>query len=408
MIDEYQDTNTNQYIWLKLLATGHGNICCVGDDDQSIYTWRGADIGNILNFEKDFQPVNLIKLESNYRSTANILKSANCIIANNKFRISKTLKTNVESGLPIMLMRALDPTDEAQAVANIIAMKVKHGYLYSDFAVLTRTVMQLKTFEDIFIMNDIPYILSDGIQFYERTEVKDIIAYLKLLINPNDEVAFNRAINTPKRGVGIATLSKLYDLAMKRNLPISDAAMISGNKKLIAFFEMLATWQFVSHTLSLQKLVEKILHESGYIKLINNNDEKLAILDDLMLLLEQYASVRDFLDYVNFTTDIPINKKNGVHLNTIHATKGLEYRVVFIPGLEEGILPHQKSLKNVMELEEERRLFYVALTRACKEVFVSFCDKRPIYGMPNVINNRSNTRISRFITELPRDCVRWL
>ncbi len=411
MVDEYQDTNVAQYIWLRLLASRHGNICCVGDDDQSIYGWRGADISNILNFSKDFRNAKIIKLEQNYRSTGNILNVASSVISNNRNRIPKTFKTTANAGLPIMITRASDPSDEAQIVSNIISMKVKHGYKYNDFAILVRTAIQIREFEDEFIASSIPYTLADGVQFYERTEVKDVISYLKLLVNPDDEIAFKRVVNVPRRGIGSVSLSKLYELANIQQLHIADAAMISGNKKIIDFFKMLSDWNILMRKVSLQKLVSIILNQSGYMDMINampENDEKLKILDDLMLTLEQYDTVRDFLDYVSLATDRPTNNKNSVSVSTIHASKGLEYNVVFIPGFEEGIFPHQRSFIEKNGIEEERRLFYVALTRAKKEVFILMCDTRPMYGLQfERKQNILNTRQSRFLLELPRNCIRW-
>ncbi len=414
MVDEYQDTNTAQYVWLRLLSAGYGNICCVGDDDQSIYAWRGADINNILNFSKDFRDTNVIKLEQNYRSTGNILKVASGVIAHNKARIEKTFKTDEKAGLPIMLNRASDPEDEAQTIANIISMKIKHGYKYGDFVVLVRTTIQTRPIEDELMSYGIPYVLSDGVRFYERTEVKDIVAYLKLLVNPNDEISFKRVVNVPRRGIGNATLSRLYELSLERDIPVSDAAIISGNKKLIDFFGMLSEWRRLMETISVQQLVATILEQSGYMETINlmpENDEKLILIDDLMLTLKQYSSVREFLDYVSLATDNPADRKNCVSISTIHASKGLEYNVVFIPGMEEGILPHQRSFKERNGIEEERRLFYVALTRAKKEVFITMCNHRPVYETPvnrySFRNDEFNTHVSRFVVEMPRDCVRW-
>lgn len=413
MVDEYQDTNASQYMWLRLLSLGHGNICCVGDDDQSIYAWRGADINNILNFNKDFRATKIIKLEQNYRSTGNILKAASGVIAHNKARIEKTFKTDQKDSLPIMLSRASDPEDEAQIIANIIVMKLKHGYKYSDFAVLVRTAIQTRAIEDELMSRKIPYVLSDGTRFYERTEVKDIVAYLKLLVNPNDEISFKRIVNVPRRGIGSATISKLYELAIERDIPIADAAIISGNKKLVDFFNKMSEWRNLMRTVPFHKLATTILDQSGYMEMINSmpeNDEKLIIIDDLMMTLKQYSSVREFLDYVGLATDNPIDKRNSVSVSTIHAAKGLEYDVVFIPGMEEGILPHQKSLRERNGIEEERRLFYVALTRAKKEVFITMCDYRPMYGISTNRYTQKNvfdTRISRFVMELPHDCIRW-
>lgn len=416
MVDEYQDTNVAQYVWLRLLAGGHGNICCVGDDDQSIYGWRGADLSNILNFSKDFKNAQVIKLELNYRSTSNILNVASSVISHNKNRIRKTFKSNTNAGLPVMLTRASDPTDEAQIISNIISVKIKHGYKYNDFAVLVRTTVQIRELEEVFMASSIPYTLADGVQFYERTEVKDVIAYLKLLVNPNDEIAFKRIVNVPRRGIGAVSVLKLYELANERQLPVSDAAMISGNKKLIDFFNMISEWRSLMHQLSIQELVSTILKRSGYLDMINarpENDEVLNILDDLMLALKQYNTVREFLDYVSLATERLTINKNSVSISTIHAAKGLEYNVIFIPGFEDGILPHQRSFKERDGIEEERRLFYVALTRARKEVFISMCDTRSMYGLQfekTQFGNRRNilnTRPSRFLLEMPSNCIRW-
>ena len=418
MVDEYQDTNVLQYSWLKLLATQHKNLCCVGDDDQAIYGWRGADVENILKFQEDFKKVKVIKLEQNYRSTGNILKAANGVISYNTLRIHKSFYTNTENGLPIMVTHATDPLDEAQIIANIIEMKHRRGYGYNDFSVLVRTASQTKTFEDEFMVLNIPYILSGGIRFYDRKEIKDIIAYLKLLINPNDRTSFERVINIPKRGIGLATINKLYTISDSKNIMLSKASEILGNERILEFFTLLEKWKTAMSKCALPALVSRIVTESEYYTILKNQElighgdkmhveSKLEILDNLMFALTQYNSVQSFLDYVSLGEDTSNPKyQDSVNITTIHAAKGLEYKTVFIPGLEDGILPHQRSIEEGRKgIEEERRLFYVALTRAKKEVFITICDNRMLFQNATSLGKAVHTKVSRFLENVPHECL---
>lgn len=419
MVDEYQDTNIAQYIWLKLLSMGHGNLCCVGDDDQSIYGWRGAEVGNILKFDKDFKNAKIIRLGQNYRSTRNIIKAASGLISNNSLRMKKDFWTEEDAGLPVIVKSLPDPISESYFIATLIENKRKNGISFNDMAILVRGAFQTRVFEERMLASGIPYTVIGGIKFYERKEIKDAVAYLKLTVNINDGVAFERIINLPKRGIGPTTINKFYTISKEEfiSLPLAAkkfAEMTKGNVsvKLIEFFVKLTEWKNDLDILSPAELMQKILMDSGYINMLKEtknieNEARLESLDELINALQEFDNVNEFLDYISLVLDnADSNSLDKVTISTIHAAKGLEYHTVFIPGFEENILPHQRSIaeKGNLGVEEERRLCYVAITRAKREAYITFCNRRNLYGSYNMIY----TTPSRFLRDLPKNCVKIL
>jgi DNA helicase-2/ATP-dependent DNA helicase PcrA len=419
MVDEYQDTNVAQYIWLKLLSMSNGNLCCVGDDDQSIYSWRGADVGNILKFDKDFKNTTIIRLGQNYRSTKNIIKAASGLISNNSMRMEKEFWTNEDVGLPVMVKSLPDPMSEAHFIAGLIENKSKNGISTSDMAILVRGAFQTRVFEERMLALGIPYTVIGGMKFYERKEVKDAIAYLRLAVNPEDGIAFERVINVPKRGIGTTSMNKFYAVAKEYNLSLPKAARKiaegstgSFTTKLLDFLGKIEDWNQNNQTLSPSKLMQKILEESGYASMLKEsktieNEARLETLDELVIALQEFDDVHEFLDYISLVlenSDSLIQDK--VTISTIHAAKGLEYHTVFIPGFEENILPHQRSVaeKGEIGVEEERRLCYVAITRAKKEAYITLCNRRNMYGS----YDNSYVNPSRFLYDLPRESIKIL
>ncbi|MDR1476173.1 MAG: UvrD-helicase domain-containing protein [Holosporales bacterium] len=412
MIDEYQDTNMSQYLWIKMLSQGHGNICCVGDDDQAIYSWRGADIGNILKFENSFKNAKVIRLGKNYRSTGNILKTASTLISNNEMRMQKSFWTDEEAGLPVIIKVLHDSVEEAQFVAALIANKYKNGVTLNDMAILVRATFQTRAFEERLLAMGVPYTVIGGMRFYERKEVKDAIAYLRLAMNPDDGIAFDRIVNLPKRGIGSTTIAKFYDIAREQNISIPKAAR-QVSKKLEDFFNQVDRWREMIGTESLKDIMERILNESGYLAMLrgskNLEDEaRLETLDELLSSLHDFSDPAEFLDYVGLVLDHTSAKiQERVVISTIHASKGLEFRIVFIPGFEENIIPHQRSImeKGELGVEEERRLCYVAITRAKKEAYITLCQARKMFGLGGGWNY---SRPSRFLQNLPKESVKIL
>ena len=406
MVDEYQDTNIAQYMWLRLLSMKHKNICCVGDDDQSIYGWRGADVGNILKFSKDFADAKVIRLEQNYRSTGNILNTANAIISKNSSRMDKKLWTEKEEGMPVCIKTLFDPTEEAAFVCSVIENK-KKDVPYKDVAILVRAAFQMRAFEDRFLHFGIPYAITGGMKFYERKEVKDAIAYIRLIANPDDGVAFERIVNMPKRGIGAMSIVKFYNTASQQNLSLPKAAESLQLPKLQSFFEMIEKFRNLSKTCDLSGLMKIVLEESGYISMLSekNNIEdegRLEILQELVAALHDFSDIQEFLDYVSLITDNLANQftTECVTISTIHSAKGLEYKMIFIPGFEENLFPHQRAIEDSGELgiEEERRLFYVALTRAKNEAYITMCRRRSLYNQA-----WQNVFPSRFLQNLPKN-----
>ncbi|MDR2458844.1 MAG: UvrD-helicase domain-containing protein [Holosporales bacterium] len=413
MVDEYQDTNAAQYIWLTLLSMAHGNICCVGDDDQSIYSWRGADVGNILKFDRDFKTPTVIKLGQNYRSTKNIINAARGLIANNSMRMEKDFWTEWESGLPVIVKALQDPISEARFVTSLIVNKKQAGLSYNDVAILVRAAFQTRAFEERMLMVGIPYIVVGGIKFYERKEIKDAVAYLRLVTNKDDGLAFERVVNLPKRGIGAASISKFYDTAKTEGVSIPNAARQSSNNKLAAFFSDIDRWSNDATVLEPQDLMKKILVESGYIKMLQEStaiedEARLESLNELVNALREFSNIREFLDYISLVLDnADSTVQDRVTISTIHAAKGLEYHTVFIPGFEENIIPHPKSIaeKGDVGIEEERRLCYVAITRTKKEAYITLCNRRTRYG---AYDSETYVSPSRFLYDIPNSCMKIL
>lgn len=402
MVDEYQDTNKSQYELVRLLASAHKNICVVGDDDQCIYAWRGADIRNILDFEKDYPNAKIIKLEENYRSKANILNAANEVIKNNYNRKNKILRTNNGSGEKIKVYRAYSDVDESQFVASEINKIIKEeSKNYKDFSILYRTNAQSRIFEEAFMRNNLPYKIIGGLKFYDRKEIKDIMAYLKLINNPLDDISLKRIINVPKRGIGDSTIDKIQDFASSMeecvysvlldvdNIGLSSRATSSINK----FVSLINSFIRKKDEITVSKMIEEILESTGYIAELQktNNIEDLTRIENLKELVsaavdfESYSedkSLSAFLEQVTLVSDIDnLNEEaDAVVLMTVHSAKGLEFPVVFMVGMENGIFPGVQSLDNEEEMEESRRLCYVGITRAKEKLYMTSAERRMIFG----------------------------
>ncbi len=426
LVDEYQDTNVCQYLWLRLLAQGHKNICCVGDDDQSIYGWRGAEVGNILRFEKDFPGATVIRLEQNYRSTAHILAAASGIIAANKGRLGKTLWTAGEPGEKVRLIGHWDGEEEARWIGEEVEA-IQRGTRGRDpvdlnhQAILVRASHQMRAFEDRFLTIGLPYRVIGGPRFYERQEIRDAMAYFRLAVSPDDDLAFERVVNLPKRGLGDKAQADIQRLARAAQVPLLDGAREAvakatfggkGGAQLRAFVEGVDRW----HAVTLHpeydhiRLAETILDESGYTAMWQNDKTpeapgRLDNLKELVKALEQFDNLQGFLEHVSLIMD---NETEGaeekVTIMTLHAAKGLEFPVIFLPGWEDGLFPSQRSMdeSGLKGLEEERRLAYVGITRAEELCTISFASNRRVYGQ------WQSQLPSRFIDELPPDHVEVL
>jgi DNA helicase II / ATP-dependent DNA helicase PcrA len=390
LVDEYQDTNFIQNIWLNLLSKKNNNLCCVGDDDQSIYSWRGAEVKNILNFNKLNANTKVIKLEQNYRSTQNILDTASCLISNNEDRLGKKLWSENSKGDLIEVNCYNNGYDEAVAVADEIEKNLSKEYSLNQISILVRAAFQTREFEDRFIKINLPYRVIGGLKFYDRAEIKDAICYIRIIYQENDDLAFERIINTPKRSIGDATLKEIHKIAKEKSINLEQASLtyceqenstgktILSLKKIITDIQL---WRKLSKEISHYELTEKVLDESGYSQMLMNEktpeaDSKLENLKELILSMKNYSSLQDFLENISLQTSID-QDWNGekINLMTMHAAKGLEFDVVFLPGWEEGLFPHQKSIdeKGHQAIEEERRLAYVAITRAKKKFIYLFC-----------------------------------
>ena len=409
LIDEYQDTNEAQYILTKMISAKYRNICCVGDVDQSIYSFRGANYKNILNFEKDYKDAKTIKLEQNYRSTTNILDAANDVIKNNKERKDKKLWSDKGTGDKITYYRAFNGIDEAQYVAREIKNLINNGIEYENIAVLYRTNSQSHVIEEEFLKNKIPYKIVGGIGFYSRKEIKDVLAYLRLIYNEKDNISLLRVINTPKRGVGSKTISNLIEKANNEGKSIYEV-IVSG--KELEFKNIIEKLKIFSESLTITELVDKILDITGIRKEYESDktlesDIRLENLEELKTVTRTFeekegiVSLEDFLYEVSLVSDV--NKydedKNRVSLMTVHSVKGLEFDYVFITGLEEGIFPHMNSLMNNSDLEEERRLCYVAITRAKEKLYLVNARLRMMFG------HDCTNLPSRFIGEINKDLL---
>jgi len=412
LVDEYQDTNVAQYHWLRLLAQGSPNVCCVGDDDQSIYGWRGADVDNILRFEKDFPGAEIIRLEDNYRSTGHILATASHLIAHNAGRLGKTLRSDSDMGEKVTVTGVWDDEEEARIVGEDIERLKKKGFHLNDMAILVRASFQMRAFEDRFVTLGLPYRVIGGPRFYERQEIKDAIAYLEVTANPANDLKFERIINVPKRGIGDTTVKRIHELARGRGIPLAQAARemveteeLTGktrrsiNELLASFDRWRARAKDVAHT----EIAEQILDESGYTAMWQADKSpqaqaRLENLKELVRFMHDFETLEGFLEHVSLVMDVDGNDSGDrVSLMTLHAAKGLEFDTVFLPGWEEGLFPHQRSLdeSGLKGLEEERRLAYVGLTRARLRAKVSFAQNRRNRGLFQAAIP------SRFVDELP-------
>jgi DNA helicase-2/ATP-dependent DNA helicase PcrA len=416
LVDEYQDTNVSQYLWLRLLAQSHNNICCVGDDDQSIYGWRGAEVENILRFEKDFPGARIIRLEQNYRSTGNILAAAAGLIAKNQGRLGKTLWTDDKAGDPVRLFGVWDGVEEARKVGDEIEALQRKGVSPGEIAILVRAGFQTREFEERFITLGVPYRVYGGLRFYERAEIRDAVAYLRVIHQPDDDLAVERIINTPRRGLGDATIQTLHRLARAQNASLLAAAAAiihtdelkpAARKALASFVADLDRWRHASHSLEPGALAEQVLDESGYTQMLQNDRApeapgRLENLKELITAIEEFDALGGFLEHVSLVMER--NEEASlpqVTLMTLHGAKGLEFDVVFLPGWEEGLFPHQRALdeSGSRGLEEERRLAYVGLTRARKRAYVSWAANRRVH------NQWQSSVASRFVAELPQTAV---
>jgi DNA helicase-2/ATP-dependent DNA helicase PcrA len=413
LVDEYQDTNNAQYNWLLQLAAVHKNICAVGDDDQSIYSWRGANVANILRFEKDFTDAQVIRLEQNYRSTGNILKAASSVIAHNKERHGKTLWTKALSGDKIKVFSFPDDRAEALSVINFIKRATQASkFKFSQIAILVRAGYQTRQFEEAFIHNSLPYKVIGGMKFYERMEIRDAIAYLRVCANPSDDLALGRIINTPKRGVGEGAVANIYERSKQDRVTFFTAMKSSLEQDLIKgkardslkiFLNQIEKFHAQLETTSLADLARSILNESGYISMWRGENTlesqgRLENIEEFINSLSDFSTMTEFLEYVSLVeARDDASKQDVVTVMTVHGAKGLEFDLVFVPGLEDGIFPSAKSLENKNGVEEERRLMYVAITRAKKELILSYAKTRYVYG------DYQMQAPSRFIKELPQD-----
>jgi len=416
LVDEYQDSNYIQSKWLKLLAQKRNNICCVGDDDQSIYSWRGAEIRNFLDFNKTYKNTKIIKLEQNYRSTQNILSAASGLIAKNADRLGKKLWTDSKDGDPVKLNCYKNGREEAIGVSDIIETKLKKKYSLNNISILVRAIFQTREFEERFLKIGMGYRVIGGTKFYERAEIKDSVAFLRIINQKNDDLAFERIINVPKRSIGDSTLKQLHVWGRKNKKSLEDSAieLIQLNKikpktklGMVTILNMFNKWRSDLKKKKHYELMEIILDESGYSKMLKDKKDlesegRLENLKELIRGMHDFDNLQGFLEHVALATSIDQDwDGQKVNLMTMHAAKGLEFDAVFLPGWEEGLFPHQKSLeeKGDLALEEERRLAYVGLTRAKKESFISFVMSRMYRG------DWLDSLASRFIDELPEENI---
>jgi DNA helicase-2/ATP-dependent DNA helicase PcrA len=415
LVDEYQDTNYIQSRWLNLLAQKNNNLCCVGDDDQSIYSWRGAEIKNFLEFDQIYENTKVIRLEQNYRSTQNILSVASKLISNNQNRVGKTLKTTMQKGELIKLNCFKNGRDEAIGVSDKIE-KIKKKYSLNEVALLVRAIFQTREFEERFLKIGLPYRILGGTKFYERAEIKDCVAYLRIVYQDKDDLAFERIINNPKRSIGDSTLKLIHEFAKKQSTSLEFASRKMIEENLIKpktklglsiFLNSLLKWRNDLNIKKINhiKLLQIILDESGYSAMIKNkkdvdNENRLENIKELLSAMKEFDNLESFLEHVSLATSIDQDwEGQKINMMTMHAAKGLEFDVVFLPGWEEGLFPHQKSIeeKGQNGLEEERRLAYVGITRAKKMALISFSMSRFYQG------DWIDSMASRFIDELPED-----
>jgi DNA helicase-2/ATP-dependent DNA helicase PcrA len=429
LVDEYQDTNVAQYLWLRLLAqapstasivaTGTSsprNICCVGDDDQSIYGWRGAEVDNILRFDHDFPGAKVIRLERNYRSTGHILAAASYLIAHNEGRLGKTLRTEDADGEKVTVTGAWDSEEEARSIGDEIEQLQRQGHKLNEISILVRASFQMREFEERFVTLGLPYRVIGGPRFYERAEIRDALAYLRVINSPADDLAFERIVNVPKRSIGDATVQLLHDFARKRRMPLYDAARAlidtdeikpktrGSLRDLLKCFER---WRGMRDTLPHTELAETVLDESGYTEMWQKDRSadaqgRLDNLKELVRAMEEFENLAGFLEHISLVMDRDSNAgDDAVSIMTLHSAKGLEFDSVFLPGWEEGLFPHQRALdeQGRAGLEEERRLAHVGITRARRRAKIYFATNRRIHGL------WSTTIPSRFVDELPASHV---
>jgi DNA helicase-2/ATP-dependent DNA helicase PcrA len=416
LVDEYQDSNVAQYMWLRLLAQGSGNICCVGDDDQSIYGWRGAEVDNILRFETDFPGAKVIRLERNYRSTAHILGAASGLIAHNQGRLGKTLHADGDDGEKVVIEGCWDDEEEARVIGEDIEQLQREGHSLNEIAVLVRASFQMRAFEDRFINLGLDYRVIGGPRFYERQEIRDATAYFEVTLNAANDLKFERIVNVPRRGLGDATLKSLHQLARANEIPLTQAARLiveteelkpKPRKALANLIGAFDRWRSLVDTMRHTELAELILDESGYTGMWQADRSqqaqgRLENLKELIRFMEEFDTLAGFMEHVSLVMDAATDEgSDRVNLMTLHSAKGLEFETVFLPGWDEGLLPHQRSLDEAGRsgLEEERRLAHVGLTRARKNAKITFAQNRRTYGM-------WQTAVpSRFIDELPHEHV---
>ena len=416
LVDEYQDTNTSQYTLLKLLSGKWKNICCVGDDDQSIYSWRGAEVTNILKFEKDFLHSKIIRLEQNYRSTGNILAAASKLIETNESRFGKALWTSSNDGEKVSVTSTWDGEEEARIITDEIEQQSLNKKNLDEVAILVRASFQMREFEDRFISIGLPYKVIGGPRFYERKEIRDANAYFRLAIQPNDSLALERILNVPKRGIGETTLKKIKDYAKNNNIPTIDSirdliktSEIKPKTKISLghFIELTERWNDLIAERNHYEMAEIILEDSGYLEMLRNDDTitaagRLDNIKELFRSIEPFESLNAYLEHISLVMEIDKNPEgNKVSLMTLHAAKGLEFDYVFLPGWEEGVFPNQRSLDEggVKSLEEERRLAYVGITRAKIKSSIFYAANRKMH------NQWLSSIPSRFVNELPEDNI---
>ncbi|WP_257550047.1 ATP-dependent helicase [Sphingopyxis sp. DBS4] len=416
LVDEYQDTNASQYLWLRLLAQSRKNICCVGDDDQSIYSWRGAEVANILRFEKDFPGATVIRLEQNYRSTPQILAAASALIAQNSDRLGKTLWTELDAGDKVRVVGVWDGPEEARRIGEELEDLQRQRISLDRAAILVRAQFQTREFEDRFIAIGMPYRIVGGFRFYERAEIRDALAYLRLVQSPADDLAFERIVNVPKRGLGDKALARIHQFARHERAPLFHAASRitetdeltpQARRQLANFVAQMRSWQGKAAELSHPELTQLILDESGYTAMLQADRSaeaagRLENLSELVRAMEEYESLEAFLEHVSLVMDRDQNNDTEtVTIMTIHAAKGLEFDHVFLAGWEDGVFPSQRAMDEggTASLEEERRLAYVAITRARRRASIYHAANRRIYGQ------WMSSIPSRFIGEIPPEHV---
>lgn len=424
MVDEYQDTNRAQYLLAKMLTDRHKNLCVVGDADQSIYGWRGADIKNILAFEQDFPKAKIVKLEKNYRSTQNILNAANAVIKNNFARKDKALWTDNNCGDLISYYQANDDRDEARFVVEEIQKLARDKYKYGDMTILYRTNTQSRLFEEFLLKAGIAYTMVGGQKFYERKEIKDMLAYLKVVFNPQDTVSLQRIINVPRRGIGIATITKLQEYAQENNKTLFDVLVNSNeviglssrfHEKLNSLSQMIKDFSLLAQTEPVEKVISAIINKTGYLEELanDNNPQSQSRIDNLQELLSvakefvdsgEIDNLENFLNHVSLVADIDSAnlEDDAITLMTLHSAKGLEFPIVFLVGMEEGIFPHARTFNSEDEIEEERRLCYVGITRAEEKIFLSNARMRIVFGKTVMY------KPSRFLDEIPCDLINFI